>query len=142
MPKFRKKPVVIEAEPYSLGMEDCWLCGGIPYSKDQMEKSQGLGGEFKPAIKTLAGPLPISPGDWIITEDGKRYPIGSDVLERDYEPVEEDKPEVEVTQQDIEPPPKTYACKYCGETFDSPPKLAGHTRNCKAKKEPISSNPI
>ena len=89
MPKFRKKPVAIEAEPYSLGMEDCWLCGGIPYSKDQMEKSQGLGGEFKPAIKTLEGPLAISPGDWIIVGvNGERYPIKPDIFEKTYEPVE------------------------------------------------------
>ena len=35
-------------------------------------------------------------------------------------------------------PDKTYICKYCGESFDTPPKLAGHTRNCKAKKEAIN----
>lgn len=90
--KYRKKPVIIEAEPYSKGMEDCWLLNGVAYSSDQMEKTKnGLVGDFEPAIKAKDGPLIISPGDLIITDVyGNRRPISPEELGRDYEPATED----------------------------------------------------
>ena len=70
--KFRKKPVVIEAELYKPGMED------------------GFDEEMKlPYIKKLDGRHCISPGDWIITGiKGERYPCKPDIFEATYEPAE------------------------------------------------------
>jgi hypothetical protein len=41
---------------------------------------------------------------------------------------------------DTPQPPKTYACKYCGEVFDTPTKVGSHTRYCQAKKEAKPDN--
>ena len=78
MAKFRKKPIVIEAqqwfpEVYIEGLE--------------------LGGYFNDSnvyIETLEGPMRVSPGDWIITGiKGEKYPCKPDIFEATYEPVEE-----------------------------------------------------
>jgi hypothetical protein len=90
--KYRKKPVVIEAERYEKGMEDGFLllCDNIVVgSNDPRAKA------FKsvPVIQTLEGPHQISPGDYIITGiKGERYPCKPDIFELTYEPVGEDDP--------------------------------------------------
>jgi hypothetical protein len=62
MPKFRKKPVVIEAVRLT----------------EQVE------------IKTLEGTMVGEPGDWLITGvKGEQYPCKPDIFEATYEPVEE-----------------------------------------------------
>lgn len=62
MQKFRKKPVVIEAERAS-------------------ERTE---------IVTLEGTMVASPGDWIITGvKGERYPCKPDIFAATYEAVEE-----------------------------------------------------
>jgi hypothetical protein len=63
MPKYRKKPVVIEAEQ--------WL------------------GDSRVVIPTLEGNLVCLPGDWIITGvKGEKYPCKPDIFEQTYEQVE------------------------------------------------------
>lgn len=63
MPKFRKKPVVIEA----------------------------VRTEKMVSIETLEGVMTANPGDWIITGiKGERYPCKPDVFAATYEPVEEE----------------------------------------------------
>lgn len=63
MPRFRKKPVVVEAY--------------------QTEKGQ--------LIHTLEGIMCAAPGDWIITGvHGEQYPCKPDIFELTYEPVEDD----------------------------------------------------
>ena len=92
MAKYRKKPVIIEAEVYKPGMEDGFACYEISgkfigyYNKDQpMPGVQQI-----PAIKTLEGFHEISPGDYIITGvKGERYPCKPDIFEMTYELVEE-----------------------------------------------------
>ena len=60
--KFRKKPVVIEAERAASRQE----------------------------IITLEGTMVAEPGDWIITGvKGERYPCKPDIFEATYEAVEE-----------------------------------------------------
>ena len=60
--KFRKKPVVIEAEQVNAPVE----------------------------IVTLEGTMRADPGDWIITGvKGERYPCKPDIFAATYEPVEE-----------------------------------------------------
>jgi hypothetical protein len=60
MPKFRKKPVVIDA--YQVH-EDRY-------------------------IDTLEGRMHAAPGDWIVTGvHGEQYPVKPDIFEKTYEPV-------------------------------------------------------
>lgn len=62
MPKFRKKPVVIEAV--------------------QTQERQ--------EIHTLEGTMVAEPGDWVITGvKGERYPCKPDIFAATYEPAEE-----------------------------------------------------
>jgi hypothetical protein len=93
MPKFRKRPVVIEAEEYREGLED----GFVPFNDlifteyihlSAICAQAGLPGV--PYIKTLEGNHYISPGDYIITGvEGERYPCKPGIFKQTYEPVEE-----------------------------------------------------
>lgn len=84
MPKFRKKPVVIEAEqffrdklPWPKGVVECPV----------YEKNEYVG--TLPHISTLEGPHLVSEGDWIITGvKGERYARKPDIFEMTYEPAE------------------------------------------------------
>lgn len=75
--KFRKKPLVIEAEQWFpekkiSGVEEC------PYQP----------GLF--SIETLEGKLYVSEGDWIITGvEGERYPCKDSIFQKTYEEVKE-----------------------------------------------------
>ena len=63
MPRFRKKPVEVEA-----------------YRTDKEQ-----------LIQTLEGVMYAAPGDWIITGvHGEQYPCKPDIFELTYEPVEDD----------------------------------------------------
>jgi len=95
--KFRKKPVLVEAEQYKPGMEDGFVYD-IPmfgmFAKEECINS-GFTPDFDkdkiPYIKTLEGNHQISEGDWIITGVKKeRYPIKNDIFLLTYEPVEDD----------------------------------------------------
>lgn len=90
MGKFRKKPVVIEAEQYRLGLEDGFQRPGesfdnlTNYRPPKCAKGYGY-----PFIETLEGKMLISEGDWIITGiKGERYPCKPDIFEATYEPME------------------------------------------------------
>lgn len=91
MAKFRKRPVIIEAEKYKPGMEDgfnCYEFGGkcIGYypKEGKLPRCKRV-----PAIFTLEGVHEISNGDWIITGvKGERYPCKPDIFEMTYEMVE------------------------------------------------------
>ena len=87
MPKFRKKPVVIEAwQTNQLGGWNLdylaeW-CGGRVV--DEGYPAPGI------VIQTLEGDMYASPGDWIIKGvNGEFYPCKPDVFEKTYEPVME-----------------------------------------------------
>lgn len=97
MPKYRKKPVVIEAEIYKEGLEDDFYCN--------VEKCRCTRDEFStlpqicercvddrdrvPFINTLEGKHFIKPGDYIITGvKGERYPCKPDIFEMTYEKVD------------------------------------------------------
>ena len=86
--RFRKKPVVIEAEqffvykkPYPEGVYQHTLSGD----------ANTIGGaliEFR--INTLEGFHIVSNGDWIITGvEGERYPCKPGIFDKTYEKVEE-----------------------------------------------------
>lgn len=76
MPKFRKKPVVIEAVQF---FED-----KRPYP-DCVEETA-----TENVVQTLEGALRVVDGDWIITGvNGEHYPCKPDIFEKTYEPVPE-----------------------------------------------------
>lgn len=83
MPKFRKKPVVVEAWLFDGSWESAKpIVGQHP---DIRWSSRGAGGYI--AIKTLEGTMEASPGDWIIKGTaGEFYPCKPEVFASVYEP--------------------------------------------------------
>lgn len=84
MPRYRKRPVVIEAAQ--------WLPqsnGGFstpPAPENVLRQTTGNGWQ----IRTLEGWLDLTPGDWIIRGvAGEHYPCKPDVFSATYEKVEE-----------------------------------------------------
>lgn len=78
MPRFRKKPVEIEAVQWFPGRDVPGVRVPVP-------------GDGDPYVITIHGQATlVAPGDWIITEpDGKHhYPCRPDIFEATYEPVE------------------------------------------------------
>lgn len=90
--KFRKKPVVIDAEQFD----------GTPSSAVRVFEAFNIpGGKFLPnyddlskdcdlLIPTLEGEMMASAGDWIVKGvKGEFYPVKPDIFEATYEAVEE-----------------------------------------------------
>ena len=102
MAKYRKKPVVIEAELYKEGLEDGFDCFAYRSWKiTKCEFSCGNGKDYRdeckkenrarPYINTLEGKHYITPTDYIITGvKGERYPCDKDIFEMIYEEVKAD----------------------------------------------------
>lgn len=91
MPKFRKKPVVIEAIQFdgsttsAVALED-WMRGRI-YIQPSINTRDLRDLE----IRTLEGVMNARPSDWIIKGvRGEFYPCKPDVFAATYEPVEDD----------------------------------------------------
>lgn len=90
MPKFRKKPVVIEAVHWD-GTE-----GGAlaimrhfdPAREDRILYCTGPGDLVEIEINTLEGQMTASPGDWIIKGvKGELYPCKPDIFAATYDAV-------------------------------------------------------
>jgi hypothetical protein len=88
MPKFRKKPVEIDAVQWGGGSSDAavlirWMLDNgamAHYSTTNMEHGRIV-------IVTLEGDMQATPGDWIIQGvKGEFYPCKPDVFEQSYEP--------------------------------------------------------
>ena len=118
MAKFRKKPVVIDAEVYRPGLEDgvaavfrpecghdsptiamavhpvdkldCYLRSDyVDRALVEAKASSDPELMLMPFIKTLEGIHFITEGDYIITGvKGERYPCKPDIFEATYEPAE------------------------------------------------------
>lgn len=86
--KFRKKPVVIEAEQFNSATRPLPFSGrGDPCCFDD---ERGTRAQSYWYVQTLEGPLAISEGDWIIRGvKGEFYPCKPDIFEATYEPVED-----------------------------------------------------
>jgi hypothetical protein len=83
MPRFRKKPVVIEATQYAPNM------AVLPEGVQEEWTGPDHTGHCTAFIETLEGRLIASPGDWIITGvKGERYACKPDIFEATYEPVD------------------------------------------------------
>lgn len=83
MPKFRKKPVVVEAMQFTDENKDRvfnWItCTRVPGDKD---------GKPVIVIQTLEGDMTAELCDWIIKGvQGEFYPCKPDIFEATYEPV-------------------------------------------------------
>lgn len=81
--KYRKKPIIVEAEQFFPGVnplpKGVHVARGIPGSP-----AHGF-------LKTLEGDFIVTPGDWIITGiKGEKYPCKPDVFAATYEPVEDE----------------------------------------------------
>jgi hypothetical protein len=88
--KLRKKPVIVDGDPYTPGMEDGFDYGILgdegfyPLARDD------IAGYPVPFINTLEGKHYITEGDWIITGvKGERYPIKEEIKVLTYDEVEE-----------------------------------------------------
>lgn len=78
MPKFRKKPVVIEAEQFTKKQP-------LPFA-EQRVCLLGPEGWY---VETMEGPLHISENDWIIRGvQGEHYPCKPDIFAATYEPAD------------------------------------------------------
>lgn len=82
--KFRKKPVVIDAEQF-LPDENKIPDGVISDGNGDPRKDQ----RYSWIINTLEGNMYVSYGDWVITGvNGEKYPCKPDIFEKTYEPVD------------------------------------------------------
>jgi hypothetical protein len=97
--KYRKKPIIVDAEVYEKGLEEGFECRAYGKAFDQCFFDCGNEREYKencikkgrsvPFIRTLEGPYYITPGDYIITGvKGERYPCKPDIFAATYEKVE------------------------------------------------------
>ena len=95
MPKFRKKPVEVEASQYFKDgdhplVEHCYFTrdGRVRWAPGDPPEINVFDCHKKPAIRTLEGWHEVTPGDWIITGvNGEHYPCKPDIFEKTYEPV-------------------------------------------------------
>lgn len=84
MSKWRKKPVVIDAEQFD-PYKHPWPKGIIPWGRDYRPRDMSWG-----YISTLEGRMHVLAGDWIITGvAGEVYPCKPEIFEATYEPVED-----------------------------------------------------
>jgi len=82
MPKYRKKPIVIEA--HQLQLENMWEIGRWMNGKFEWVEN-----EVSMIIPTLEGDMVANQGDYIIKGiKGEFYPCKPDIFENSYDPVE------------------------------------------------------
>lgn len=91
--KFRKRPVVVEAdqfktgEPVPKGVEFRWYS---EHHESAIYSDSSPLAPYTVVVRTLEGDMQVSEGDWIITGvDGERYPCKPDIFEKTYEKVED-----------------------------------------------------
>ena len=76
MAKYRKKPIVIEAEQWDIDKD----IEGVTYIN--------LNNQQMGVIQTLEGHMIVSLGDWIITGiKGEKYPVKDEIFKITYEKV-------------------------------------------------------
>ena len=88
MPKFRKKPVEVEAEQFTDETKDQvynWMTGQVAASYE----------DGKPIIKfkTVHGETAVARfGDWVVKDKkiGTYYPVKDDIFRETYEEIEEE----------------------------------------------------
>ena len=90
MPKYRKKPIVVEAEQFWPDKKPWPACvhgWGQQEGAHKVSYNELCYAEVA-HVHTLEGPLNVSSGDWIITGvKGERYPCKPEVFEATYDKV-------------------------------------------------------
>lgn len=82
MPRFRKKPVVIEAMQFDGSYQSGKAI--LDWADETVHRSTLIG----LSIKTLEGVMGVSAGDWVIRGvQGEFYPCKPDIFEATYEAV-------------------------------------------------------
>lgn len=82
MPKFMKKPVVIEAVQFRTGEQDSAFAGDVIAGRVRYPEDGTM------LIDTLEGSMIARSGDWIIRGvNGELYPCKPDIFAKTYEPV-------------------------------------------------------
>lgn len=90
MPKFRKKPVVIEAEQFTGEIPSILYDGNDEVSDIRLGVEAGSDQYTYLAINTLEGVMKATHGDWIIKGvNGEFYPCKPYIFEKTYEAVDE-----------------------------------------------------
>ncbi len=90
MPKYRKKPVVVEASQWNPDMKD-WPGKGIPDDLGVIWQFNSEGHVSDGIVTTIHGQkTKVAIGDWVIVEpDGiHHYPCKPDIFEATYEKVD------------------------------------------------------
>lgn len=88
MAKYRKLPVVVEAEQFFYDPHTVTPQEIASWPVDVHGEVSRDTGDFYACIQTLEGCMVISPGDWIITGiAGERYPCKPDIFAATYEAV-------------------------------------------------------
>lgn len=88
MPKFRKKPIVIEAQRFEPTPDGAVPIAFLAFLGDAGRVGTDALGP-RVLIDTLEGQMRGDPGDWIIKGvKGELYPCKVDVFEASYEPAE------------------------------------------------------
>lgn len=97
MPKFRKKPVVIEAVQFTEAVRDAILFDGAACPEGVKRGGTHLYPGRREVhhadfyIQTLEGKMTVSVDDWIITGvQGEHYPCKPDIFAATYEEVRSD----------------------------------------------------
>ena len=89
MAKYRKKPIVIEAEQW-LPKKENWPGRAAPDELGVVWYFDATGTIAEGKIDTPEGQHQVAIGDWIITGiKGEKYPCKPDIFEQTYEKVEE-----------------------------------------------------
>lgn len=89
--KYRKRPVVIDAEQWFPGNSVAGVCLGGESCRQRSILYPAVLLDGRPHVHTLEGWHEVSPGDWIITGvKGEKYPCKPDVFAATYEPADGD----------------------------------------------------
>jgi hypothetical protein len=91
MPRFRKRPIIVEAEQWFDGKPTRGVHGGFPNSRKSIAcYPEGCYEIHGPSVVTIHGQVtPIVEGTWVVAEsDGVHfYPVTDEEFRRIYEPV-------------------------------------------------------
>ncbi len=130
MPKFKKKPVVIEAFQWipDKGVMPKWLLKALEIGQDKVGGAW-YGRRLTLKIYTLEGVMTAISGDWIIQGiDGELYPCKPDIFEKTYDKGGDLKPLTELTEAQWEVVKKAYEDVCTSEGVDAVQSMAQITR--------------
>ena len=91
MAKYRKRPVIIEAEQFTfdMAMGNHPLPSGVQMMHRSCHPGRNELHSHRHIVRTLEGDMSVDVGDWIITGvQGEKYPCKPDIFELTYEAVE------------------------------------------------------